>query len=80
MDVSKVSDYGIDGCEAAVASIKEGVAAQSTGGTTGVEEMGLEEGLALLGLYPCLHARGPGRACPADALGNDEFDFFGAMG
>jgi len=78
--VAEVSDYGVEGCEAAVAGIKEQVATQTAGGTAEVDEMGLEDGLALLGLYRAYMGEVQDGACPADALGNDEFDLFGAMG
>jgi hypothetical protein len=80
LDVAKVGDYGVSGCEEAVASIKKGVAKQTSGGTAGVEEMGLQDGLALLGLYRAYMADVGKEVCPRDELGNDEFGFFGAMG
>jgi hypothetical protein len=72
-----VTDYGVEGCDAAVAKIKDGVAA---GGADGAEDMALQEGLALLGLYKAYLADVRNEICPRDQLGNDEFDFFGAMG
>ena len=80
IDVAKVTDYGVEGCDAAVASIKNRVGAEVSGGTSGAEEMGLKDGLALLGLYKAYLADVRNEICPRDALGNDEFDFFGAMG
>ena len=80
IDVAKVSDYGVEGCDAAVARIKERVAAELSGGAAGAEEMGLEEGLALLGLYKAYLRDVQTEVCPRDALGNDEFGFFGAIG
>lgn len=80
IDVAKVSDYGVEGCDAAVAKIKERVAAESSGGAAGAEEMGLKDGLALLGLYRAYMRDVQTDACPRDALGNDEFDFFGDLG
>jgi hypothetical protein len=80
IDVSKVTDYGVEGCDAAVASIKERVAAELSGGASGAEEMGIANGLALLGLYKAYLRDVQTGACPRDALGNDEFDFFGRMG
>ena len=80
IDVAKVTDYGVEGCDAAVASIKERVAAELSGGSAGAEEMGLKDGLALLGLYKAYLRDVQDGACPADALGNDEFGFFGAIG
>ena len=77
IDVAKVTDYGVEGCDAAVAKIKAGVAA---GGAGGAEKMALQEGLALLGLYKAYLADVRNEICPRDQLGNDEFDFFGAMG
>ncbi len=77
IDVAKVTDYGVEGCDAAVAKIKAGVAA---GGADGAEKMALQEGLALLGLYKAYLADVRNEICPRDQLGNDEFSFFGAMG
>jgi hypothetical protein len=77
IDVAKVTDYGVEGCDAAVAKIRAGVAA---GGADGAEKMALQEGLALLGLYKAYLADVRNEICPRDELGNDEFDFFGAMG
>jgi hypothetical protein len=80
MDVAEIADYGVEGCPAAVDAIKKGVAAQTKAGKDGVEEMGLEDGMALLGLYRAyMHDVGE-EICPRDELGNDEFGFFGAMG
>ena len=42
--------------------------------------MTLEDGLALLGLYRAYMRDVQNEVCPRDALGNDEFDFFGRMG
>ena len=80
MDVNPVSAYGVEGCEAAVASIKERVAAQASAGTSRVVEMGFDEGMALLGLYHAYMRDVQNEVCPRDALGNDEFDFIGAAG
>ena len=80
IDVATVGDYGVEGCEAAVASIKERVAAELSGGAAGAEDMALEDGLALLGLYKAYMRDVQTEACPRDALGNDEFGFFGSLG
>jgi hypothetical protein len=80
IDVAKVTDYGVEGCDAAVASIKERVAAEISGGVSGAEEMNLEDGLALLGLYKAYLADVRNEVCPRDELGNDEFGFFGSIG
>lgn len=77
IDGSKVTDYGVEGCDAAVAKIKAGVA---SGPADGAAAMGLQEGLALLGLYKAYLADVRNEICPRDVLGNDEFGFFGAMG
>ena len=77
IEVAKVTDYGVEGCDAAVAKIKEGVAG---GGSGGAAKMALQDGLALLGLYKAYLADVRNEICPRDQLGNDEFDFFGAMG
>ena len=80
IDVAKVTDYGVEGCDAAVASIKKRIAAELSGGAEGGEEMGLKEGLALLGLYKAYMADVRNEVCPRDELGNDEFGFFGSLG
>ena len=80
IEVAKVTDYGVEGCDAAVASIKERVAAELSGGADGGEDMGLKEGLALLGLYKAYMADVRNEICPRDELGNDEFGFFGSLG
>ena len=77
IDVVKVTDYGVEGCDAAIAKIKDGVAA---GGAGGAAKMALKEGLALLGLYRAYLADVRNGVCPPDKLGNDEFEFFGSMG
>jgi hypothetical protein len=76
IDVAEVGDYGVSGCDDAVAKIKADVAASGSG----VEDMSLEDGLKLLGLYKAYMHEVQNEACPRDELGNDEFDFFGAMG
>ena len=63
-----------------MAAIKERVAAATAGGTEEVAEMGLDDGLALLGLYRAYLHDVQNEVCPRDELGNDEFDFFGSMG
>jgi hypothetical protein len=80
IDVAKVADYGVDGCEAAVASIKQQIAAAVKGGAAKAEAMTLMDGLALLGLYRAYMADVRNDVCPKDVLGNDEFDFFGVLG
>jgi hypothetical protein len=76
IDVAKLTDYGVDGCDAAVADIKERVAAERAGGADHVREMPIQEGLALLGLYKSYLAEVRAEVCPRDELGNDEFGFF----
>ena len=80
IDVAKVTDYGVEGCDAAVAKIKDQVAAEISAGAAGAEEMALQDGLALLGLYKAYLADVRNGVCPPDKLGNDEFEFFGSMG
>ena len=80
MDVATVADYGVSGCDAAVAAIKKGVKTQSSAGKDGAEKMGLDEGLKLLGLYKAYLHDVQNEVCPRDQLGNDEFGFFGGVG
>jgi hypothetical protein len=73
------------GCSGAPGSSTASSAPSATSGpaagdATGVEEMGLDDGLALLGLYDAYMRDVQDEVYPRDALGNDEFDFFGAMG
>ena len=80
IDTAELSDYGVVSCDDAVARIKKGVADETGAGTESAEDMDVDAGLALLGLYRAYLADVRDGACPADALGNDEFDFFGAIG
>jgi hypothetical protein len=80
IDVAKVADYGVEGCDAAVASIKQKIAAEVKAGKSTAAKMILKDGLALLGLYRAYMADVGNGVCPADELGNDEFGFFGALG
>jgi hypothetical protein len=80
MDVDPVSAYGIEGCDAAVASIKKQVASLTKSGTSKVVEMGFDDAVKLLGLYKAYMRDVGNEVCPRDALGNDEFGFMGAAG
>ena len=80
MDVNPVSAYGVEGCDAAVASIKKGVKAHSNKGKSEVVDMGFKDAVALLGLYRAYMHDVQNEVCPRDVLGNDEFGFFGAAG
>ncbi len=80
LDVNPVSAYGVEGCDAAVASIKKGVKAHSNKGKSEVVDMGFKDAVELLGLYRAYLHDVQKEVCPRDALGNDEFDFFGAAG
>jgi hypothetical protein len=79
IDLAKVTDYGVEGCDAAVAKIRQLIAAAGSG-RNGAEGMGIKDGLALLGLYKAYMSDVGHEICPRDVLGNDEFDFFGRMG
>lgn len=80
LDEAQLSDYGIAGCDDAVAAIKEQIAAEIAAGTANVEAMPFEEGVQLLGLYKAYIREVQIEACPRDALGNDEFGFIGTAG
>lgn len=56
------------------------MAAELSGGAASAAAMGLEDGLALLGLYKAYLADVRNEICPRDELGNDEFGFFGSLG
>lgn len=66
--------------DAAVASIKERVAAQMSGGMSRVDDMSFGDALALLGLYRAYMRNVQHEVCPRDALGNDEFGFMSTAG
>jgi hypothetical protein len=75
IDTAKMSDYDVATCDDAVARIKKAVADQLAAGSETVQDMKIDEGLALSGLYGAyMHDVGDGK-CPADVLGNDEFGF-----
>ena len=80
IDVGQMADYGASTCDDAVTQIKAGVAAATGAGMAKAADMGVGEGIALLGLYKTYLAGVRDGACTADALGNDEFNFFGAIG
>jgi hypothetical protein len=80
IDVNPVSAYGVEGCDAAVAKIKKDVKAHSNKGKSEVVDMSFKDGVALLGLYRAYMHDVQNEVCPRDALGNDEFGFFGAAG
>jgi hypothetical protein len=78
-DNATIADYGSATCEDASTRIKAGVSGLSGAGADSVRDVRVADGLELLGLYKSyLHAVADG-TCP-DVLGNDEFDFFGAIG
>ena len=79
-DVNTVSVYGIEGCDAVVASLKKRVAAQTSKDVSEVVDMPFDDGLALLGLYKAYMRDVRNEVCPRDELGNDEFGFMGAAG
>ena len=79
-DVNTVSVYGIEGCDAVVASLKKRVAAQTKKDVEEVVDMPFDDGLALLGLYKAYMRDVRNEVCPRDELGNDEFGFMGAAG
>ena len=80
LDEAELSDYGIAGCDDAVAAIKQRVAALMSAGTDDVEVMPFDDGMELLGLYKAYIRQVQIEACPRDALGNDEFGFIGSAG
>lgn len=80
VDVAKLADYGIAGCDAAVKAIKDRVADQIASGTKGIGEMPFDDGVELLGLYKAYIREVQTEVCPRDALGNDEFGFVGSLG
>ncbi len=79
-DVNTLSVYGIEGCDDAVASIKESVAAEMGDGLTRVDEMPFGDAIALVGLYRAYMREVQNEVCPRDELGNDEFGFMATAG
>ena len=78
VDIGVMSDYDVATCDEAVASIKADVAAASADGAESVDDLSVDEGIALLGLYKAYIAQAREEVCPRDELGNDEFGFMGA--
>jgi hypothetical protein len=78
IDIAEMSDYGVATCDDAVARIKKGVADATNSGMATVDDMSVDPGIALLGLYNAYLAQVREELCPRDALGNDEFGFMGA--
>ena len=76
-DEAELADYGIDGCDAAVSSIKKDVKARSKK-VSGVDEMSVPDGLDLVGRYNAYMHEVQDEVCPRDQLGNDEFEFMGS--
>jgi hypothetical protein len=74
LDVATLADYGIDGCDAAVSTIKKAVKNQKV---SGVDKMPFQDGIDLLGKYNAYMHEVQNEACPRDELGNDEFGFMG---
>ena len=78
LDEAVLADYGIDGCDGAVSSIKKDVKAQSKKKVSGVDDMAFQDGVELLGRYNAYMHDVQDEKCPRDALGNNEFDFMSA--
>ncbi len=72
LDAAKLADYGIDGCDAAVTTIKKAVKGQSV---SGVDKLDFKDAVELLGRYKAYMSDVQDEVCPPDALGNKEFDF-----
>jgi hypothetical protein len=79
IDGAKLADFGAATCEDGSKRIKDAVAGQMGAGTHTAADMAIGPGLELLGLYRAYLAAVREGTCP-DVLGNDEFDFFGAIG
>jgi hypothetical protein len=75
LDEATLADYGIDGCDAAVRSIKKDVKGQKV---SGVDKLAFDDGTDLLGRYKAYMHEVQNEACPRDQLGNDEFGFMGS--
>ena len=76
LDEAKLADYGIDGCDAAVSSIKKTVKGAPKD-VAAVDEMDFAEGIDLVGRYNAYMHEVQDEVCPRDQLGNKEFEFMG---
>lgn len=72
LDAAKLADYGIDGCDAAVTTIKKAVKGESV---SGIDKLDFKDAVELLGRYKAYMNDVQDDVCPPDALGNKEFDF-----
>ncbi len=79
LDNTQLSDFGAATCADASGRIKEAVSGLISAGTASAEDMPVEAGIDLLGLYRAYLNSVADGTCP-DVLGNDEFDFFGSIG
>ena len=77
LDEAKLADYGIDGCDAAVSSIKKDVKAGSKN-ASGVDKLDFQKAIELLGHYKAYMHDVQDEVCPRDQLGNKEWDFMGS--
>jgi hypothetical protein len=77
LDVAQLTDYGESTCDSAVARIKQDVADGLAAGNETVDDLSVDEGLAVLGLYNAYIAQVGAGTCPRDQLGNDEFGYMG---
>ena len=75
LDVATLADFGIDGCDAAVGSIKKDVKALTKQKVAGIDKMDFQTAVDLLGRYSAYMREVQDEKCPRDELGNDEFDF-----
>ncbi len=75
IDTATMSDYDAATCDDAVARIKKAVADELAAGSETVQDMSVDEGLALSGLYSAYMHDVSDAKCPPDKLGNDEFGF-----
>jgi hypothetical protein len=75
IETKTLADYGSPSCDEVVAQIKEAVAQELAAGSKTTNDLGIDKGLALLGLYKAYIADVRAETCPRDALGNDEFSF-----
>jgi hypothetical protein len=80
LEVAELSDFSVATCDEAVSRIKDAVSGQMGAGTESVADMAISPGFEILGLYEAYLADVRDGDCPADQLGNDEFEFFGSFG
>jgi hypothetical protein len=77
IDIAEMSDFEVSTCDEAVARITDAVAERAAAGMASIDDLSVDEGVRLLGLYNAYLAEVRAGNCPSDALANDAFGFMG---